>query len=1198
MKKYSIVTLLLSLCFSFSVASAQVADEVVNQIDCANITRPLKLGSRDSNTGGDVTTLQIYLAQANYLEVDPTGYFGRATFKAVQGFQRDHGIVTQGNVGPYTRAKIKEVSCTTQTDGTVSLPIQENPIVKRCDAIGTKSEGWYNSKTGQLIAYTNCSIIVNPLTPAPPVGTLPVTLYATASCTIPVGASKCTVTAATMGHENTKIYDLFNKTRGVNSGSAFSSGNSFTFNPSSASWDTAGHITYGDNILMVRGWGSTVDLATATVKGVCATGSTWNGSVCGVGSAPPIPAPTPTASFTISVFGQLNAHNVTIPVGTPNVKIWSSTNGTNYSAKYSRTGTCTNVKVSNADWSDYINPNNLVGIPNIAGTMASGNNPNGVATVGDVGCTISITYTVTNASGVQASDTINVTVTAATTTSSSTTGSITLGTPNCTIAVGTSQCGATLSWNVTNPVAGKTEFIIAGGFNYTMTQDSYLPTNFMNGRGENVSTYTLKNNGVTLDTKTVTSKCAIGSSWNGTVCAAGSTSVIPVSLFISTSCTIPVGASKCTITAATTGHEGSKFYDLFNKTRGITTANAFYSSNNFTFAPVYGDTAAHLVYGNNILAVRNSGSSVDLATANVNGMCASGSTWNGTVCAATNTSSSIPASGYEILTSDNCIINVGESTCTSTIPASVKNIASGKTYDFYNETTLVTTNNAFTPNNLYRFSLGSSSFKGTAAELKYGANILRLRGAGSSSNITNVTATASCASGSSWNGTVCAAGSTTTNVLPVTLYATASCTIPVGASKCTITAATTGHEGSKFYDLFNKTRGITTGNAFYSSNNFTFAPVYGDTAGHITYGTNILAVRNFGSSVDLSAATVNGICASGSSWNGTVCAGGSTSSASPVVTLTATPSIVAPQGRTTLTWSVSPSVVGSCTASSVPVSPGWNGNWWANEPNGWSQYPATTTEYRLNCVGTNGSLSNTAKAVVSVTAPSAVPITIYVSTSCTIPVGGSTCTVTAATMGHENTKIYDLFNKTRGITTGSAFSLSNRFTFTPTYGDTAAHIIYGANALAVRSWGSTTDLATVTVNGVCASGSTWNGSVCATVVSSAQKATMLGEAVSNANNMVASGVRNVISTLSGANQVFAGSCIDLQSNLHRGNETTAVNKLQDFLSSKGFLSGSSTGFFGDLTIEAVKAYQRSLGLPETGMVYDFTRRAIKAETCN
>ena len=75
------------------------------------------------------------------------------------------------------------------------------------------------------------------------------------------------------------------------------------------------------------------------------------------------------------------------------------------------------------------------------------------------------------------------------------------------------------------------------------------------------------------------------------------------------------------------------------------------------------------------------------------------------------------------------------------------------------------------------------------------------------------------------------------------------------------------------------------------------------------------------------------------------------------------------------------------------------------------------------------------------------------------------------------------------------------------------------------------------------------------------------------------------------------SCVDVPRNMHRGAESSSVTTLQEFLIQKGFLTGPSTGFYGDKTVEAVKDYQASRDLPVTGMVYDVTRQTIKAETC-
>jgi peptidoglycan hydrolase-like protein with peptidoglycan-binding domain len=74
-------------------------------------------------------------------------------------------------------------------------------------------------------------------------------------------------------------------------------------------------------------------------------------------------------------------------------------------------------------------------------------------------------------------------------------------------------------------------------------------------------------------------------------------------------------------------------------------------------------------------------------------------------------------------------------------------------------------------------------------------------------------------------------------------------------------------------------------------------------------------------------------------------------------------------------------------------------------------------------------------------------------------------------------------------------------------------------------------------------------------------------------------------------------CTNLPSNLHRGAESQVVASLQSFLLEKGLLEGEATGFYGDKTVEAVKDYQASIDLPQTGMVFALTREAIRAETC-
>ena len=101
---------------------------------------------------------------------------------------------------------------------------------------------------------------------------------------------------------------------------------------------------------------------------------------------------------------------------------------------------------------------------------------------------------------------------------------ISLDSTKCVIPAMSSQCGVLVSWNITstsvpNYVDGRTVFRVSGFGGYDINKDSYMPATFMNPRGENSVTYTLSHNGALLDTKTVTSRCAVGTRWDGSICA-------------------------------------------------------------------------------------------------------------------------------------------------------------------------------------------------------------------------------------------------------------------------------------------------------------------------------------------------------------------------------------------------------------------------------------------------------------------------------------------------------------------------------------------------------------------------------------------------------------------------------------------------------------------------------------------------------
>lgn len=127
MKKYLTLGILISsICFSLSVASAQVIGDIAPDVASSGCTELsynlIYKKSKDSNTNGEVSDLQYFLQDQGLLKVEPNGFFGPATLKAVKYFQKKNGFITSGYVGPMTRAKIKEMSCNDGDSGVSISP--------------------------------------------------------------------------------------------------------------------------------------------------------------------------------------------------------------------------------------------------------------------------------------------------------------------------------------------------------------------------------------------------------------------------------------------------------------------------------------------------------------------------------------------------------------------------------------------------------------------------------------------------------------------------------------------------------------------------------------------------------------------------------------------------------------------------------------------------------------------------------------------------------------------------------------------------------------------------------------------------------------------------------------------------------------------------------------------------------------------
>ena len=82
---------------------------------CPQLKRSVSRGSRDATSTGDVTQLQMFLANHYGLAASSTvtGYFGPITQGYLEKFQEEQGISPAPNAGPLTRAAIARI-CTQQ----------------------------------------------------------------------------------------------------------------------------------------------------------------------------------------------------------------------------------------------------------------------------------------------------------------------------------------------------------------------------------------------------------------------------------------------------------------------------------------------------------------------------------------------------------------------------------------------------------------------------------------------------------------------------------------------------------------------------------------------------------------------------------------------------------------------------------------------------------------------------------------------------------------------------------------------------------------------------------------------------------------------------------------------------------------------------------------------------------------------------
>jgi len=158
MKKLLSGLLILSFIFSFvlqnldfNVADAQIA----GQAPCVNLSYNMTIGSRDYNTEGEVTQLQIFLNSIGAMNYPPTGYFGVLTRAAVANYQTAHNIFPNvGYFGPITRASINSDTCNNHVP---SNPISDPSYYCSVNGISYLNENDYKNNCVSTVYYYVCS---------------------------------------------------------------------------------------------------------------------------------------------------------------------------------------------------------------------------------------------------------------------------------------------------------------------------------------------------------------------------------------------------------------------------------------------------------------------------------------------------------------------------------------------------------------------------------------------------------------------------------------------------------------------------------------------------------------------------------------------------------------------------------------------------------------------------------------------------------------------------------------------------------------------------------------------------------------------------------------------------------------------------------------------------------------------------------
>jgi hypothetical protein len=408
------------------------------------------------------------------------------------------------------------------------------------------------------------------------------------------------------------------------------------------------------------------------------------------------------------------------------------------------------------------------------------------------------------------------------------------------------------------------------------------------------TTYYFLNGSDVIDTASASANCISGTTWNNSICA-------PMSgTLTATNCTIPYGSSSCNTTL-----NWSTTYPV--ATSAVTTPTSITvatgNSGTTTYPVSYGSRIFYL-YNNNIKLNEKT------ATATCPG------DWNGTTCEAPVTPT---MSGSLSPSSSSCTIPIGGNSCNVTLSWSIA----------YPEgtPTAITASGMTDQNVTTTLTTPQSGTKSVPVPYTYSPRTFYLYN--NSQSLDTVSASSSCQSGSTWNGTMCEEDSSP------------SMSGSISASNCTIAYGDAGCDSNLVWSTSNPVSTSAVTSSYPSAGTEVATGNSGNTSIYIPYNSRTFYLYNNGDLLDQDTASAT--CPG--EWNTTteVC-DEIIITPSPTSTLSLDPTSIVIGGSATLSWTSNHTT--SCTGTGFDTGGAISGSISVN--------PTVTTTYSLQCTGPGG----------------------------------------------------------------------------------------------------------------------------------------------------------------------------------------------------------------------------------------------------